>query len=563
MNQQDSLRWMSIGGVGEIGKNCYALDIEGKMLLIDVGMSFPDAHSFGIDIVIPDFTHIVKNQHKLKGIVLTHGHEDHIGALTYLLQDLKTPPPVYGSRFTLALLRRKLQEFAIANVRLIEFTPGDDFEISGIQVATIRVTHSIPETCSVAVKTAQGWYLHSGDFKFDPTPVDGKLTDFAKLERIGREGVCALSIDVTNIEQPGHSASETSIFENLDNYVAEHDGRILITTFASNIHRLQQAIDVAVRQKRKVLVVGRTMVDNVAVCQDMGYLKVPPNTLLNPNELERMKPNNVMVLLTGSQGEAMAAMARIANQEHRFIHVMENDLFIFSARPIPGNEIAIFSVIDDLFRQGAEVIYGTTTGVHVSGHGYQDEIRRYVDLADATYLLPTHGYFRHQMRFKKLAMHWGYDEENIIISELGKIYKIQPGQWELEGSFKAGEVYIAGEGADVSRRVLNERLALAQAGMLLFNVVLSADGSEVISKPELMGRGFLQPSQAPDLFERIEEAIVNSVHRNKMRAPEYRLQLTNNIQNVIQKIIFQQTRINPVVIGMVAYADTVEVNVGR
>ncbi|MCB1185660.1 ribonuclease J [bacterium] len=561
MNQTDSLRWMSIGGVGEIGKNCYALDIQGKLLLIDVGMSFPDAHSFGIDIVIPDFTHIVKNQHRLKGILLTHGHEDHIGALTYLLQDLKSPPPIYGSRFTLALLRRKLSEFAIDNVKLIEFTPGDDFEVSGIQVATIRVTHSIPDSCSIAVKTPQGWYLHSGDFKFDPSPVDGKLTDFAKLERIGREGVMALSIDVTNIEQPGHSKSETSIFENLDNYVAMHDGRVLITTFASNIHRLQQAIDVAVRQGRKVLVVGRTMVDNVQTCQDMGYMKVPPNTLINPNDIDSVKPNKLMVLLTGSQGEAMAAMARIANQEHRFIHVMENDLFIFSARPIPGNEIAIFSVIDDLFRQGAEVIYGTSTGVHVSGHGYQDEIQRYVQMADADYLLPTHGYFRHQMRFKKLAMHWGYDEENIIISELGKIYAIHPGQWELDGTFKAGEVYIAGEGADVSRRILNERLALAEDGLLLFNVVLSADGSEVISGPELMGRGFLQPSQAPDLFERIEEGIVNSIHRNKMRSPEYRLQLTNNVQNVIQKIIFQQTRINPVVIGMVAYAENAEAKV--
>ena len=562
MAQKDSLRWMSIGGVGEIGKNCYGLEIHGKMLLIDVGMSFPDAHSFGIDVVIPDFTHIVKNQHKLKGIILTHGHEDHIGSLTYLLQDLKKPPPIYASRFTLALLRRKLAEHSIGNVELHEFTPGDDFVVSGIQIATIRVTHSIPETCSVAVKTPDGWYLHSGDFKFDPSPVDGKLTDFAKLERIGREGVTALSIDVTNIEQPGHSGSETSIFENLDAYVAGHDGRVLVTTFASNIHRLQQCIDVAVRQKRRVLVVGRTMVDNVAVCQDLGYLKVPPNTLIHPSELEKLNSNRMMVLLTGSQGETMAAMARIANSEHRFIHVLENDLFIFSARPIPGNEIAIFAVIDDLFRQGAEVIYGTGTGVHVSGHGYQDEIRRYVDMANPDYLLPTHGYFRHQMRFKKLAMHWGYDEENIIISEIGKIYAIHPGQWELESTFKAGEVYIAGEGADVSRRILNERLALAEDGLLMFSVVLSSDGSEIISKPEMMGRGFIQPTSAPDLFERIEEAIVNSIRRNKMRTPEYRLQLTNNVQNVIQKIIFQHTRINPVVIGMVAYAETAEAKVG-
>jgi ribonuclease J len=552
-------RWLSLGGVGEIGKNCYVLDIDGKLLIIDCGMAFPDLRMFGVDIVIPDFSYLIKHQQRIKGVILTHGHEDHIGSLAYLLQDLNTRIPVYGTRFTLGVLRNKLQEFNLGETPLVEFKPGDDFEIAGIRVRTIRVTHSIPDACSVAIDTPVGIYLHSGDVKLDDAPVDGRVTDMAKLAEIGEQGVTLLSMDITNIERTGHSGSETSIRPMLREYVGGHHGRVFITTFASNIHRIQQAIDVAVEVKRKVLVLGRTMMDNVQIAQDLGFLKVPPNVLLNPVEAEKIKPDKLMLILTGSQGEPLSAAARLASGEHRFVTVQEDDLFIFSARPIPGNEVAIFGVIDDLFRMGAEVIYGMDSGVHVSGHGYQDEIREYIHTVQPRFIISNHGEYRHQMRFRKLADQWGIPSSDVTTAQIGEVWGVSEAGLRLEDEVKAGEVFIAGDGAtDLSRRVLNERAALAEDGMLVFSVVLSADGSEIVSPPQIVGKGFLPQAEAPELFTSIERAVTESILRNRQRAPQFQLQLRNNVQNVIQHIIFEQTRINPVVIGMVSYTGQVE-----
>lgn len=555
MNDNRGFQWLSLGGVGEIGKNCFVVDVQGKLIVVDCGMAFPDVRTFGVDVVIPDFSYLVKNQHRIKGIFLTHGHEDHIGGVPFLVQDLERIPPIYGSKFTLGLLRPKLAEFGLGDTPLTEFKVGDDFDIAGVPIQTVRVTHSVPDACCVAIHTPAGIYLHSGDLKIDPTPVDGKLTDFDKLERIGEQGVVLLSMDVTNIERTGVSGSETSVREPITRYVAQHDGRVFITTFASNIHRIQQAIDVAVDLKRKVLILGRTMVDNVEMSLDFGYLKVPPNVLVNPAEAERVKPERLMVLLTGSQGEPLSAMTRLAGGDHRFVSVQENDLFIFSASPIPGNETAIFSVIDDLFRQGAEVIYGLNTGAHVSGHGYQDEIREFVQLLSPRYIIPNHGQYRHQMRFKKLAKLWGFEEEDIAIVQLGERWQATRDALEKVDEVKAGEVYIAGDGtADLSRRVINERLALAQDGMLVFSVVLNEDGSEIIGEPELLSKGFLHEPQFPELYSEIQQAVAEAVRRNRQRTPEFALQLRNNVQNAIQRVIFQKTRFNPLVLGIVHYS---------
>ncbi|MCC7477599.1 ribonuclease J [bacterium] len=550
--------WLSLGGVGEIGKNCYVIEVEDKIIVIDCGMSFPDLRMFGVDIVIPDFSYLVKNQHRIRGIVLTHAHEDHIGSLPYLLQDLKKAPPIYGAKFTLALVRDKLAEFNLGETVLTEFKPGDDFHIDGILVQTVRVTHSIPDTCSIAIETPGGMYVHSADFKFDPDPVDGKLTDFAKLERIAAKGVLAFAVDTTNVENPGHSGSESTVQPVLRDMVAAHRGRVFITTFASNIHRLQQAINVAAELKRKVLVLGRTMVDNVQLAQDLGYLKVPKELIVSPQEAEHVRPERLLVILTGSQGEPLAAMARLANGDHRFVTVQPNDLFIFSARPIPGNETAIFGIIDDLFRLGAEVIFGVNAGVHVSGHGYQDEIRQYVKLLDPEIVIPHHGMFRMQMRCRKLCEQWGWHSSVVPIVSIGERWSVQPGGVELIEEVKSGEVFIAGNGAsDISRRVINERLALAEDGVLVFSVVLSADGSEILAGPELMSKGFLQSKDQPELFDDINAAVRDSILRNKMRGPEHSLQLRNNVQNAIQRVIFSKTKINPMVIGMVSYANAV------
>ncbi|MBN2083212.1 ribonuclease J [bacterium] len=547
--------WLSLGGIGEIGKNCYVLNVAGKLLIIDVGMSFPDMRDFGVDVVIPDFTYLVKNQHRVAGIILTHGHEDHIGGLAYLLQDLTKIPPIYGSKFTLGLLRGKLAEFDLGDTELTQFKPGDDLNIGGIDVQTLRVTHSIPDACSVAVHTPVGIYLHSGDVKLDPTPVDGRTTDFDKLASIGDQGVTVLSMDVTNIERTGLSGSETSVRPALRDYVAQHRGRVFLTTFASNIHRIQQMIDIAVELNRKVLVLGRTMVDNTAMSQDLGYLKVPPNVLIHPTDVDKVKPHRLMVILTGSQGEPLAAISKLASGEHRFLTVSQDDLFIFSASPIPGNETAIYSVIDDLFKKGAEVIYGLGTGAHVSGHGNQEEIREYVQIARPTFAIPTHGEYRMQMRFKKLAPQWGIDEANVPIVDRGEVWAFNRDTYQQIDTVKTGAIFIGGDGgADISRRMINERLALAQDGVLVFTVVLSADGERIVAGPDLMNRGFLPEKQAPELYVDLREEIAAAILKNRQRTPEFQLQLRNNVQNAIQRVIFQKTRINPTVLGMVSYA---------
>jgi len=554
MRSRADLSWLSLGGVGEIGKNCYALDVAGKLLVIDVGMSFPGVRDFGVDVVIPDFSYLLKNQHRIAGIVLTHGHEDHIGGMPFLLQDLKQPPPIYGSKFTLGLVRGKLAEVGLADTPLSTFKPGDDFTVNGINVRTIRVTHSVPDACSIAVETPAGIYLHSGDVKLDPTPVDGRTTDFDKLAQIGDEGVTLLSLDVTNIERPGSSGSETSVKPALRSMIAQHRGRVFLTTFASNIHRIQQMIDIAVELKRKVLILGRTMVDNVAMCQDMGYLKIPPNVLIHPADVEKFKPGRLMVILTGSQGEPLAAISKLASGEHRMVAVQQDDLFIFSASPIPGNETAIYSVIDDLFRKGAEVIYGLNTGAHVSGHGCQDEIREYLQIARPRFIIPTHGEYRMQMRFKKLAAQWGIDEFNVPIVSQGEVWGFNTDSFEMIDRVKTGAIFIAGEGgADITRRMINERLALAQDGVLVFSVVLSQDGEEIVAGPDLMHKGFLPQNQAPELYDELREEVAASILRNRQRSPEFQLQLRNNVQNAIQRVIFSKTRINPVVLGMVSY----------
>jgi ribonuclease J len=555
MAQSSGFHWLSLGGVGEIGKNCYVIEIDGKLLVIDVGMSFPDLKMFGVDIVIPDFSWLVKHQQRIKGIILTHGHEDHIGSVPFLLQDLRQPPPIYGARFTLGLLRGKLAEFNLGDTPLTQFTPGDKLDISGIAVQTIRITHSIPDACSLTVETPAGLYLHSGDVKIDPTPIDGKFTDIAKLQAAGERGIVAMTIDTTNIERTGRSGSESSVRPKLKELVANHHGRVFITTFASNIHRIQQAIDVAAQLGRKVLIVGRTMVTNVQMAQDLGYLHVPPNLLVDPKEAEGIKPDKLLIVLTGSQGEPLAAMSRIANGDHRFIHIMEDDLFIFSARPIPGNEVAIFGVIDDLFRQGAEVIYGMDAGTHVSGHGYQDELQEYIGYANPQFVIPFHGEYRMQMRFKKIAPSWGIPESNVIMVGAGQRWHVNEGGFKLEETVKAGEVFIGGKGSsDLSRKVINERLSLAEDGMLVFSLVLNADGSRVLAGPDLVSRGFIMQSEAPDLFSEIEQAVLDAFERNKQRKPEFQLQLRNNIQNVIQQVIFKRTKVNPVVIGLLSYA---------
>ncbi|OGK11683.1 MAG: hypothetical protein A2Y63_06420, partial [Candidatus Riflebacteria bacterium RBG_13_59_9] len=447
MGKNKKVRLVCLGGIGEIGKNCNVIEYGDSAVLIDCGLSFPDAHMLGVDLVIPDFTYLLRNRRKLKAVILTHGHEDHIGALPYLLQDM-VPPAIYGTSLTLGLVRSKLSEFTLpeGEIPLLEIEAGAHLSIGeDIEVDTFHVAHSIPDGLALAIRTPEGTIIHSGDFKLDKSPIDHLPTDLEGIKQAcqGRD-VLALMVDTTNIERPGSTGSEAEVGPALAEYFRAHNGRIFVTTFASNIHRIQQVVDLAEEFGRKVFLAGRTMLKNFEMARSLGYLRVPENIIIPPDDLNRFPPRRLVILATGSQGEPMSALSQISRDEHRFVSIHEDDLVIFSASPIPGNETYIFTVINDLFRLGAEVIYGLDAGVHVSGHAAREEIRLMFEAVKPRYVAPVHSQFRHQMLFRKLVEDWEHQPQAVIIMGVGDVLTMSRSGYEMTERVKAGEVFIDG-----------------------------------------------------------------------------------------------------------------------
>lgn len=558
MFSKKKIRLLGLGGIGEIGKSCYVIEYGNSMLMVDCGLAFPDIHLLGVDLVIPDFTYLLRNRGKLKAILLTHGHEDHIGALPFLLSDF-VPPAIYGSKITLGLLRSKIEEVGFeGELPLREMSAGDVLPINeDIKVEAFHISHSIPDELAFGITTPIGKIFFSGDFKIDRSPVDGKPTDLGKIRAFaGEEGVLALLTDATNIERPGWTGSESEVGPALWDYFHSHPGRILITTFASNIHRVQQVLDIAYECGRKVFLAGRAMLTNTALARDLGYLRIPPDTLIDPPLLNRVPPKNLVILATGSQGEPMAALTQMSKNQHRFVTIQEGDLVLFSASPIPGNETYIFSVIDDLFRLNAEVVYGRESKVHVSGHGSQDEIKELIRATRPKYLIPIHSEYRHQMIFKKLAEKWGHPQGNIIILELGEVLELDEEGWEIREHVKAGATYIDGLSVGaVSTRILSERTALAEDGVVTFTVVLDTQGDLIITGPIIKARGFPAESDDPSLYQAMRELISESILRNRQRSREFQIQLRNNISNALQRFIFEKLGLSPVIMGTVIHID--------
>jgi ribonuclease J len=497
-----------LGGVEEIGLNMTVFQYEDDIIIVDAGLMFPDEEMLGVDIVIPDFTYLLENREKIRAIVLTHGHEDHVGALPYLLREINVP--VFGTPLTLALLKEKLKEFEIKDATLISVKPRDIVTIGKFRVEFIRVTHSIVDGVGLGIQTPVGNVIHTGDFKLDPTPVDGELLDFHKFTEYGEKGTLLMMSDSTNAEKGGFTFSEKEVRRAFEDIFAKSSGRIIIATFASNIHRVQQAIDVAVQFGRKVIMCGKSMVSNAAIALELGYLKMPQGTWVKIEHLKDLRDDEVVIITTGSQGEPMSVLSRIAIDEHKQIKIREGDIVILSAKVIPGNERSIGRIINHLMRRGAEVKYEQVSDIHVSGHASKEELKLMMNLVRPKYFVPIHGEYRHLKYHYKLAVKSGIPRENLFILENGSVLEISDSGAIVRDKVTSGRIFIDGrDTGGVEDIVLRDRRRLAHDGIVIILVGIEKSTKKIISGPEIISRGFV--------FEDASQDIINEV-RNLMAA---------------------------------------------
>jgi len=546
MNERDCLRIVPLGGVGEIGKNMMTIEYGEEMLLIDAGLMFPKNDMLGIDIVIPDISYVVERREQLRAIILTHGHEDHIGALPYVLSDVNAP--VYGTRLTLGLAEVKLREHHLLDqVELHTIKPRDVLPLGPFSVEFFHVCHSIPDTVGLAITTPVGLVVHSGDFKFDPHPVDGQLTDYAKLQELGNRGVLLLLSDSTNTEAPGLTPSEREIGETFEEVFGEAQGRVIVATFASNISRVQQVIIAARRHGRRVGFVGRSMVKNSRMASRLGYLDIDPQELLTSEQMNGLPDEQVAIVCTGSQGEPTSALVRMARGEHRQIHLRRGDTVILSADPIPGNEELINRTIDNLFRAGADVHYHLLSHVHVSGHGSQEDQKLMLNLTQPRYFVPIHGEYRHLVLHSRLARESGIPEENIFVLESGQSLEVDTSGCFLGKRVAASRVLVDGLGVgDVGRVVLRDRHHLSRDGFLVAIVALDRDSGEILVGPEILSRGFVYMRDSEELMELAREQVWQALEHVEPRSA-----VSAKIKKALGEFCYQQTGRRPVILPVV------------
>ncbi len=511
MSDADSrIQIISLGGLGEIGKNMTVIRYQDTIVVIDAGLMFPEEELLGIDVVIPDITYLLENKEKVKAVLLTHGHEDHVGALPYLLREMDVP--VYGSRLTLGIVEGKLKEHDLSCQNLHVVKPRDVLKIGPFDLEFLRVSHSIPDAMGIAIHTPMGIILHTGDIKLDQTPVDGQVVDFRKLAELGDKGVLVMVGDSTNAVKPGFTMSEKVVGNTFDDLFGKCEGRIIVTTFASNVHRIQQVICTAQRYGRKVSIVGRSMVNNVKISQELGYIDMPEGILIEMEEISNYPPHEVVIVTTGSQGEPMSALTRMATADHRWVSIEPGDTVIISATPIPGNEKLVGKTVDLLFRQGAEVIYEKTMGVHVSGHASQEELKILLNLIRPRYFIPVHGEYRHLMKHAKLAESLGIPRSRIFVAENGQIIEVGKKKASIAGKVTAGKILVDGFGVgDVGNIVLRDRKQLSQDGIMIVVVTINKDGGDVVAGPDIVTRGFVYVRESEELIEdsreRVREAL--------------------------------------------------------
>ena len=513
MKNSNKVRIIPLGGMHEIGKNIDVIEYRDDIIIIDCGLTFPEEEQLGIDIVIPDFQYLVENKHRIKGLVLTHGHEDHIGAIPYSLRKIKVP--IYGTALTIGLLENKLKEHKLGKVDLNVVKAGDNIKLGKMEVEWINVNHSIPDACALAVKTPLGYIYHSGDFKVDFNPIQGNVINLQRIAEIGEKGVLAMIGESTNVLREGYTLSESKVGETFKRLFTVFEGRrIIIATFASNVHRIQQIINASENHGRKVVLSGRSMLNVMETARKLGYLRAKKDTLIDINDMKKYKPGDLTIITTGSQGEPMSALTRIAYGEHRKIHLIPDDVVILSATPIPGNEMDVTKIINKMIDNGTEVVYEALSEIHVSGHACQEELKLILDLVRPKYFVPAHGEIRHLNKHKEIAVSMGTPEENVFIMNNGDVLEISQRGARIAGQEAAGDVLVDGLGiGDVGNIVLRDRKHLSEDGLIVAVVGITKQGQKIVSGPEIISRGFVYVRESEDLMveaKKVVEDIIKS-----------------------------------------------------
>ncbi|MBQ3226250.1 MAG: ribonuclease J [Clostridia bacterium] len=552
MAKNQKLKIIPLGGLNEIGKNMTAFEFGGDIIVLDCGIAFPDDDMPGIDMVIPDISYLIKNQSKVRAIVLTHGHEDHIGAIPYFLKEINVP--IYGSRLTLGLVEIKLKEHnLLSKTKLHRVRAGDTAKIGAFRVEFIRTNHSIPDAMALAIHTPIGTIVHTGDFKVDCTPIEGQMVDLAKFGELGKNGVLALLSESTNVERPGYTMSESTVGDSFDNIFRNHtDQRIIVATFASNVHRVQQIINSAYRFGRRVAFSGRSMESVAEVAMQLGYMTVPDNVIISIDDIKKYRPNQLVIITTGSQGETMSALTRMAFSDHKKVEINRGDLVIVSATPIPGNEKPISNVINELYRKGAEVVYEKSEGLHVSGHACQEELKLILALTKPKYFIPVHGEFRHLRQHALLAEKMGIPSKNIIVGDVGKVIELGPNSCKIGGTVPSGIVLVDGLGVgDVGNIVLRDRKHLAEDGIIIVVVTMSKNTGAILSGPDVISRGFVYVRESEDLMEEAKAIALSSLERSAQRHQTDWASLKGGLKSSLSDYLYSKTKRKPMILPII------------
>ena len=556
-NEQDfrfkksKLKIIPLGGLEEIGKNITVFEYEDEMILVDCGLEFPEENMLGVDMVIPDVTYLEKNADKLKALVVTHGHEDHIGSIPYVLK--KVNMPIYATKLTIGLIENKLEEHKLLNTtKLITVNQGETIKFGKIQVEFIRSCHSIPDSVMLAIKTPAGTVLHTGDFKIDHSPIDGQVMDFGRIAELGNEGILALMSDSTNSERKGYTMSESTVGEVFEKLFQGCTKRIVVATFASNVHRVQQILSSAVKHGRKVAVCGRSMINMIETARELGYIQVPENTFIDIDLIKNYNDDQLVIITTGSQGEAMSALKRMASGEHRKVVITPNDLIIISATPIPGNEKSVSKVIDDLMQIGAEVVYSALEDVHVSGHACQEEQKLIMALARPKYFIPVHGEYRQLIAHSETAQSMGIPQENIFLMKNGRVLEISENDAKLAGAVPSGKILVDGLGVgDVGNIVLRDRQHLSQDGLIIIVMTMDGSSGEIVSGPDVISRGFVYVRESENLMEDVKREIREEVRKFEEKGVTDWSTIKATLKDDLREYIFQKTKRNPMILPII------------
>ena len=550
--KKSKLKIIPLGGLHEVGKNITAFEYEDEILVVDCGLSFPEDDMLGIDLVIPDISYLVKNQEKIKGLVITHGHEDHIGGIPYLLKQINIP--IYAPRLAVGLIKNKLEEHKLLrSTKLVEVSQGQTLSLGkNFKVEFIRSTHSIPDSVMLAITTPVGTILHTGDFKMDYTPIDGKMMDLGRVAELGNQGILALMSDSTNAERKGFTMSESSVGEVFDKLFIHCTKRIVVATFASNVHRVQQIVNAAVKYGRKIAVCGRSMINMITTARELGYIECPEDLFIDIDMIGTYNDEQLVIITTGSQGEPMSALTRMAAGDHRKVKITQNDLVIISANPIPGNEKFVSKVIDDLMQIGAEVVYSALADVHVSGHACQEEQKLMIALAKPKYFIPVHGEYRQLMAHAETAASMGIEQKNIILMSNGRVLEIDENEAKFTGSVQSGRVLVDGLGiGDVGNVVLRDRQHLSQDGLIIIVLTMDSNSGQVVAGPDVISRGFVYVKESETLMDDVKSVVRHEIRKCEEREIRDWATIKSTVRENLKDYIFMKTKRNPMIIQII------------